>query len=170
MNAQPRRVEHQQTDKGSVPVYTTAVIEQPWASYSHEDHATWAALFERQQKVLVGRACDEFLDNRKRLGLTPDAIPKFDELNRVFKSSTGWELIGVEGLLPELTFSSIWPIGAFLSPGGSAEPIRSTTSASRICSTTCSAMPRCCSTRCLPTTCRRTVEVGSRPTPSAAKR
>lgn len=104
MNAQPRRVEHQQTDKGSVPVYTTAVIEQPWASYSHEDHATWAALFERQQKVLVGRACDEFLDNRKRLGLTPDAIPKFDELNRVFKSSTGWELIGVEGLLPELTF------------------------------------------------------------------
>ena len=27
----PRRVEHQQTDKGYVPVYTTAVVEQPWA-------------------------------------------------------------------------------------------------------------------------------------------
>ena len=104
MNAQPRRVEHQQTDKGSVPVYTTAVVEQPWASYAHEDHATWAALFERQQNVLVGRACDEFLVNQRRLGMTPDTIPKFDALNRVFKPTTGWELIGVEGLLPELTF------------------------------------------------------------------
>ncbi len=104
MNAQPRRVEHLQTDKGSVPVYTTAVVEQPWASYSREDHATWAALFERQQEILVGRAAREFLDNQRKFGMTPDAIPKFDELNRVLKRATGWELVGVEGLLPELTF------------------------------------------------------------------
>ena len=104
MNAQPRRVEHQQTDKGSVPVYTTAVVEQPWGSYAREDHATWATLFERQQQVLVGRASDEFLENQRRFGMTPDAIPKFDDLNRVLKGTTGWEIIGVEGLLPELTF------------------------------------------------------------------
>src|SRR5215475_10220333 len=83
MSAQPRRVEHQQTDKGSVPVYTTAVVEQPWSSYSSEDHATWAALFKRQQQILAGRASREFLDNQRRFGMTPDAIPKFDELNRV---------------------------------------------------------------------------------------
>jgi phenylalanine-4-hydroxylase len=104
MNATPRRVEHQQTDKGSVPVYTTAVVEQPWASYTREDHATWAQLFERQQKILDGRAAREFIANQRKFGMTPDAIPKFDELNRVLKSSTGWQLIGVEGLLPELTF------------------------------------------------------------------
>ncbi len=104
MSAQPRRVEHQQTDKGSVPVYTTAVVEQPWDTYSRSDHETWAALFERQQQVLVGRACNEFLDNQRRFGMTPDAIPKFDDLNRVLKGATGWEIIGVEGLLPELTF------------------------------------------------------------------
>ena len=104
MSAQPRRVEHQQTDKGSVPVYTTAVVDQPWASYASEDHATWATLFERQQQVLVGRACDEFRENQRRFGMTPDAIPKFDDLNRVLKGTTGWEIIGVEGLLPELTF------------------------------------------------------------------
>ena len=104
MNAQPRRVEHQQTDKGSVPVYTTAVVDQPWGSYAREDHATWATLFERQQEVLVGRACDEFRENQRRFGMTPDAIPKFDDLNRVLKGTTGWEIIGVEGLLPELTF------------------------------------------------------------------
>jgi phenylalanine-4-hydroxylase len=104
MNAQPRRVEHQQTDKGSVPVYTTAVVEQPWSTYTAEDHATWATLFKRQQQVLVGRACREFLDNQQRFGMTPDAIPKFDELNHVLGKATGWTLIGVEGLLPELTF------------------------------------------------------------------
>lgn len=104
MSAQPRRVEHQQTDKGSVPVYTTAVVEQPWSSYTREDHATWTALFNRQQEVLVGRACREFVDNQRRFGMTPGAIPKFDELNRVLARATGWTLVGVEGLLPELTF------------------------------------------------------------------
>ena len=104
MSAQPRRVEHQQTDKGSVPVYTTAVVDQPWASYARADHETWATLFERQKQILIGRACDEFLENQRRFGMTPDAIPKFDDLNAVLKGTTGWEIIGVEGLLPELTF------------------------------------------------------------------
>ncbi|MGA8278452.1 MAG: phenylalanine 4-monooxygenase [Rhodanobacteraceae bacterium] len=101
---QPRRVEHQNTDKGYVPVYTTAVVEQPWDSYAESDHSTWAALFKRQRKVLEGRACAEFLDNQQRFGMTPDAIPRFADLNEVLANSTGWELIGVEGLLPELTF------------------------------------------------------------------
>ena len=104
MNAQPRRVEHQQTDKGSVPVYTTAVIEQPWSTYRTEDHATWAALFLRQREILQHRAAREFIENQKKFGMTPDAIPKFDDLNKVLREATGWELIGVEGLLPELTF------------------------------------------------------------------
>ncbi len=104
MNAQPRRVEHQQTDKGSVPVYTTAVVEQPWSTYKPEDHATWATLFRRQREILENRAAREFLDNQRKFGMTPDAIPKFDKLNKVLRKATGWELIGVEGLLPELTF------------------------------------------------------------------
>jgi phenylalanine-4-hydroxylase len=104
MNAQPRRVEHLQTDKGSVPVYTTAVVEQPWDTYTGIDHTTWATLFKRQREILVGRAAREFIENQQKFGMTPDAIPKFDDLNRVLRKATGWELIGVEGLLPELTF------------------------------------------------------------------
>ena len=101
---EPQRVERLQTDKGYVPVYTTAVVEQPWSSYSSADHATWAALFERQRAVLKDRACREFIGNQQRFGMTPDAIPRFDELNEVLAKATGWSLIGVEGLLPELTF------------------------------------------------------------------
>jgi phenylalanine-4-hydroxylase len=102
--ATPTRVESTLTDKGYVPVYTTTVVEQPWSTYTEEDHATWATLFERQQDVLQGRASDEFLRNQRAMGMTPDRIPKFDDLNRILRPATGWELIGVEGLLPELTF------------------------------------------------------------------
>ena len=64
---QPRRVEHQLTDKGYVPVYTTSVVDQPWDDYSAVEHATWATLFERQMALLRGRACDEFFDGLARL-------------------------------------------------------------------------------------------------------
>lgn len=100
----PQRVEHQMTDKGSVPVYTTAVVEQPWDSYSATDHEVWAQLFRRQREILPGRACNEFLAAQDAMGMAADAIPKFSELNEVLREATGWQLIGVEGLLPELTF------------------------------------------------------------------
>src|SRR5690606_19436708 len=104
MSSEPRRVENQLTDKGYVPVYTTAVVDQPWDSYTAADHATWARLFRRQREILQGRACAEFLDNQERFGMSAEQIPRFEELNEVLARSTGWELIGVEGLLPELTF------------------------------------------------------------------
>ena len=104
MASEPRRVENLLTDKGYVPVYTTAVVEQPWDSYTPEDHATWATLFQRQREVLQGRACAEFTDNQERLGMSAEIIPRFDDLNEVLFKTTGWKLIGVEGLLPELDF------------------------------------------------------------------
>jgi phenylalanine-4-hydroxylase len=104
MQTVAERVEHQLTDKGYVPVYTTRVIEQPWDTYTATDHETWAALFKRQRELLVGRAAREFVENQERFGMSADAIPKFSDLNRVLAETTGWELIAVEGLLPELTF------------------------------------------------------------------
>ena len=98
----PRRVENLQTDKGRVPVYATGIVEQPWDAYSADDHATWATLYARQRELLVGRACDEFLQAQDAMGMTPDAIPKFSELIQVLEAATGWTLMGVEGLLPEL--------------------------------------------------------------------
>lgn len=100
----PNRVEHQMTDKGYVPVYTTAVVEQPWERYSAEEHATWATLFRRQMALLPGRACEEFLSGVAAFGMNENAIPRFTELNAVLRSTTGWKLIGVQGLLPELAF------------------------------------------------------------------
>ena len=104
MSSEARRVEHQMTDKGYVPVYTTSVIEQPWADYTATDHAVWGQLFRRQREILQGRACPEFLDAMDALGMHDAQIPKFDDINEYLMKATGWRLIGVEGLLPELTF------------------------------------------------------------------
>ena len=62
MSKEPRRVEHQKTDKGYVPVYTTAVVEQP-ADYPAADHDTWGRLYQRQRELLrrsqIRMAADE---------------------------------------------------------------------------------------------------------------
>ncbi len=104
MSSTPNRVESQLTDKGYIPVYTTNVVEQPWSSYSDDEHAVWATLFERQQALLVGRATEVFLRNQQAMGMSPHQIPKFEDLNRALRKATGWEIIGVEGLLPDLVF------------------------------------------------------------------
>jgi phenylalanine-4-hydroxylase len=101
---QPQRVEHQSTDKGSVPIYTTAIVEQPWDNYSATDHEVWRTLFRRQREMLQGRACREFLDSQDEMGMSEAQIPKFSELNALLEAKTGWTLIGVQGLLPELDF------------------------------------------------------------------
>jgi phenylalanine-4-hydroxylase len=100
----PQRVEHQQTDKGNVPVYATGVVEQPWEHYSETDHAVWRTLFRRQQSQLRHQACREFLEATGVMGMSDAGIPKFSELNRILEKTTGWRIIGVEGLLPELDF------------------------------------------------------------------
>ena len=104
MTSTPQRVEHQMTDKGYVPLYATGVVEQPWGSYTRTDHEVWATLFERQQQLLVGRAGTEFLRSQRAMGMSAHEIPKFDDLNRMLRAATGWEIVGVEGLLPELVF------------------------------------------------------------------
>ena len=103
-NSAPRRVENLHTDKGKVPVYATGIVEQPWDDYTATDHDVWRQLYERQRQLLVGRACDEFIDAQDAMGMTPNQIPKIADINRVLEAATGWILIGVEGLLPELDF------------------------------------------------------------------
>ncbi len=100
----PKRIENLQTDKGSVPIYATDVVEQPWQDYSAIDHNVWGQLFRRQREILPGRAADEFMIAQDAMGMNPRQIPKFSELNQLLKKTSGWMLIGVEGLLPELDF------------------------------------------------------------------
>lgn len=86
-----------------IPVYDTAVVEQP-QSYTQAEHALWSEMFIEQRKVLAGRACQEFLDNMDRCGLDDTGIPRFSDLGSYLQPRTGWTLVGVNGLLPSEDF------------------------------------------------------------------
>jgi phenylalanine-4-hydroxylase len=79
-------------------------IPQGWERYSAEEHATWQTLFERQTRLLPGRACDEFVQGMHALPMRPDRIPDFRELSDVLQQRTGWQVVAVPGLVPDEVF------------------------------------------------------------------
>jgi phenylalanine-4-hydroxylase len=79
-------------------------IEQKWQEYSAEQHAVWRLLFERQQRLLVGRACREFLQGLEGLGMAADGIPDFRRLSKILDAATGWRIVAVPGLVPDDVF------------------------------------------------------------------
>ena len=94
-------------------------IDQQWDRYTPEQHAVWKTLFERQSKLLVGRACDEFVAGMKALPIAPDQIPDFRQLSEVLKKHTGWEVVAVPGLVPDEVFfehlaNRRFPAGQFI--------------------------------------------------------
>jgi len=72
--------------------------------YTPEEHRIWQILFARQQKLLAGRACDEFLHGLKNLNLTADHIPQLPEVSRHLKALTGWQVEGVAALISARDF------------------------------------------------------------------
>jgi phenylalanine-4-hydroxylase len=83
--------------------YTCA---QNWAAYTAADHDTYRRLYTRQLQQLPGLACDEFIAAVQQLG-TPDQIPRFDEVNERLNQATGWQIVGVPGLIPEEAFFAL---------------------------------------------------------------
>lgn len=80
------------------------VIEQGWSGYTPEDHAIWRTLFERQSKLLPGRACAEYLAGLRALGVAADGIPDFERLSDIMDRATGWRIVAVPGLVPDDVF------------------------------------------------------------------
>ncbi len=83
--------------------YTCA---QNHAAYTPADHDTYRRLYERQAALVQGRACDEFLAALPLLG-AKDQIPRFEAINDRLYKATGWEIVGVPGLIPEVPFFSL---------------------------------------------------------------
>jgi phenylalanine-4-hydroxylase len=79
-------------------------IDQHWERYSAAEHGMWRTLFERQAKVLPGRACDEFLDGLKKLNLVSDQIPDFERMSDDLEKITGWRVVAVPSLVPDDIF------------------------------------------------------------------
>ena len=98
---------------------TDFTIPQRWERYSTAEHGIWRTLFERQAKVLPGRAAREFLDGLDRLKLVPDQIPDFERLSEQLYALTGWRVVAVPSLVPDDVFfdhlaNRRFPAGQFI--------------------------------------------------------
>jgi phenylalanine-4-hydroxylase len=83
---------------------TETGFAQDWAAYSAEEHAIWRLLFGRQQRLLAGRACPEYLAGLAGLGVAADGIPDFRRLSDILDRATGWRIVAVPGLVPDAVF------------------------------------------------------------------
>ncbi|GBU15027.1 phenylalanine-4-hydroxylase [Polaromonas sp.] len=104
---------------GTPPERADWTLDQNWASYTPADHAVWKTLFERQTKLLPGRACDEFIEGMKNLPIGPDKIPDFRALSEALMKRSGWQVVAVPGLVPDDVFfehlaNRRFPAGQFI--------------------------------------------------------
>ena len=79
-------------------------IPQNWEAFTREEHAVWDTLYERQIKLLPGRASKAFLRGLDLLKLSESGIPNFEDLSERLMKATGWQVIAVPGLVPDDVF------------------------------------------------------------------
>ncbi|PAX08189.1 phenylalanine 4-monooxygenase [Sphingomonas lenta] len=79
-------------------------IPQNWERFTAEEHATWDTLYQRQIKLLPGRASDAYLRGLDQLKLSESGIPNFEELSDRLEKLTGWRVVAVPGLVPDDVF------------------------------------------------------------------
>lgn len=92
---------------------------QGLVDYSAQENRIWNILFERQLKLLPGRACDEFLSGLQTLGLNPSTIPQLPEVSERLKAKTGWQVAPVAALISareffELLAEKYFPAATFI--------------------------------------------------------
>ena len=79
---------------------------QNYAAYLEADHKTYARLYQRQTALLQGLACNEFIAALPSLG-SASHIPRFEDINDRLRKATGWEVVAVPGLIPEVPFFTL---------------------------------------------------------------
>lgn len=94
-------------------------IDQRWDRYTASEHAVWRTLFNRQTKLLPGRACNEFVQGMRALPIAAEEIPDFRRLSDVLMKHTGWQVVAVPGLVPDEVFfehlaNRRFPAGQFI--------------------------------------------------------
>ncbi|WP_235603078.1 phenylalanine 4-monooxygenase [Piscirickettsia litoralis] len=76
----------------------------PELQYSAEQHNTWKTLFQRQIKILEGRASHDFIEGVKKLDLPSDHLPSVHKLNDKLHQFHDWQVGYSPGLLEGTQF------------------------------------------------------------------
>lgn len=79
-------------------------VAQDYDAYTEDEHAIWRTLYSRQLALMQDHAAPEFTAGLRLLGADAHRIPVLDEASDHLKRLTGFEVIGVPGLIPEADF------------------------------------------------------------------
>lgn len=75
--------------------------------YDDEDQHVWSLLYERQMKLLPGRACDEYMQGLELLDYKADSIPQLPAVSKCLQSMTGWSVAPVKALISAREFFTL---------------------------------------------------------------
>jgi phenylalanine-4-hydroxylase len=79
------------------------VIDQPYNSYTSQDHAVWRYVMRQNVRYLGKVAHGSYLDGLKKTGISIDRIPHMYGMNRILKE-IGWAAVAVDGFIPPAAF------------------------------------------------------------------
>jgi phenylalanine-4-hydroxylase len=86
-------------------VYTAKFPDETgYIDFNKTEDQTWQTLIDRQDKVVVGRACPAFIDGLKILDMPRNKVPQCKDINKVLMDCTGWCVEPVPAIIPQDQF------------------------------------------------------------------
>ncbi len=79
-------------------------IHQPYELYSDANHEAWRKLYARMHDRWLKYANHRFLQGLETLCLSPDRIPRLEDVNRFMAPRTGFKAKAVSGYVPPFLF------------------------------------------------------------------
>ncbi len=79
------------------------VIDQPYNTYTPQDHAVWRYVMRQNVRYLSVVAHGSYLEGLKMTGISIDSIPHMYGMNRILKE-IGWAAVAVDGFIPPSAF------------------------------------------------------------------
>ena len=79
-------------------------IEQPYDLYSEANHEAWRSLYARMHDRWEKYANHRFLQGIENLCLSPDRVPRLDDVNKFMAPLTGFRAKPVSGYVPAYKF------------------------------------------------------------------
>lgn len=79
-------------------------IHQPYELYSPENHEAWRRLYGRMADRWQRYANERFMQGIASLSLSPDGVPRLEDVNRFLSPLTGFQAKPVSGYVPAFLF------------------------------------------------------------------
>ena len=79
------------------------IVKQPYEDYTAQNQAVWRYVMLLNTNYLRKVAHESYIEGLKKAGISVDAIPKMEGMNRILKD-IGWAAVSVDGFIPPNAF------------------------------------------------------------------